>query len=102
MIRSRHNQLNAKGSVNFPGFNPEAFRSFRRVARLSEEQFKEIFRGSPIKRAKWRGLLRNTLVAMGNSGNSSFRPILEKCATSGDELLAEHARWALKQLRAQN
>src|SRR4029077_1661881 len=35
---------------------------------LKEEEFREVFRGSPVKRAKWRGLLRNAGVAMENSG----------------------------------
>lgn len=67
------------------------------LAGLSEEEFKETFRGNPVKRAKWRGLIRNTLIAMGNSGNPAFRPVLEKFAATEDALLAEHARWALKQ-----
>ena len=67
------------------------------LAGLSQEEFKETFRGNPVKRAKWRGLLRNTLIAMGNSGNPAFRPVLEKFAATEDALLAEHARWALKQ-----
>jgi len=42
--------------------------------------------------------VRNALVAMGNSGNPKFRPVLEKFAASPDPLLAEHAKWALAQL----
>ncbi len=65
------------------------------LASLTEEEFREVFRRSPVKRARGRGLLRNTIVAMGNSGNARFRPLLEKFATSDDTLLAEHAQWAL-------
>jgi epoxyqueuosine reductase len=68
------------------------------LAALTEDDFRRAFRDSPVKRAKHRGLLRNTLVAMGNSGNAAFRPTLEKFAASKDSLLAEHARWALNQL----
>ena len=35
---------------------------------LTQEEFREIFRGNPVKRTKWRGLLRNACVAIGNSG----------------------------------
>jgi epoxyqueuosine reductase len=35
---------------------------------LSEDEFREFFRGSPVKRTKWRGLLRNACIAAGNSG----------------------------------
>jgi epoxyqueuosine reductase len=68
------------------------------LARLGEEEFQRVFRGSAVKRVKRRGLLRNTLVAMGNSGNQRFRPLLEEFAASDDALLAEHARWALGRL----
>ncbi|HLD78502.1 MAG TPA: tRNA epoxyqueuosine(34) reductase QueG [archaeon] len=65
---------------------------------LTEEEFKQVFRQSAVRRAKHRGLVRNALVAMGNSGNPKFRPVLEKFAASPDPLLAEHAKWALAQL----
>ncbi|MGH9814002.1 MAG: tRNA epoxyqueuosine(34) reductase QueG, partial [Candidatus Acidiferrales bacterium] len=68
------------------------------LASLTEGDFKRLFANSAIKRTKHRGLLRNTLVAMGNSRNPRFRPLLECLATSEDSLLAEHARWALTQL----
>ncbi|MFQ5779130.1 MAG: tRNA epoxyqueuosine(34) reductase QueG, partial [Terriglobia bacterium] len=68
------------------------------LAGLSEERFRQVFRGSPLKRAKWRGLVRNVLVAMGNSGNRKFRAVLKRFAASDDPLLAEHARWALNRL----
>jgi epoxyqueuosine reductase len=38
------------------------------LAGLSEAEFREVFRGSPIKRTKWRGLVRNACIALGNSG----------------------------------
>ncbi|HXE75108.1 MAG TPA: tRNA epoxyqueuosine(34) reductase QueG [Candidatus Xenobia bacterium] len=68
------------------------------LASLTEDDFKEVFQSSPVRRAKWRGLLRNVLVALGNSRNSRFRSLVEKFAASSDSLLAEHARWALAQL----
>jgi epoxyqueuosine reductase len=76
------------------------------LASLTEDQFREIFHGSPIKRAKWRGLVRNACVALGNSGLQSGRPgypairaRLESLADSGDAVIAEHARWALERLQ---
>ncbi|MBI2956875.1 MAG: tRNA epoxyqueuosine(34) reductase QueG [Acidobacteria bacterium] len=71
------------------------------LASLGEEGYRRVFEKSAVRRAKWRGLVRNTLVAMGNSGNARFRPLLEKFAAGDDPLLAEHARWALQQLEAQ-
>ena len=68
------------------------------LAEMNEEQFRETFRGSPIKRAKYGGLKRNVAIAMGNSGNCDFIPQLEKMASDSDPVVAEHARWALQQL----
>jgi epoxyqueuosine reductase len=69
-----------------------------RLARLSDEEFREAFRRSPVKRAKRRGLLRNVAVAIGNAGDTSRRPILDRLAADNDPLVREHARWALARL----
>jgi len=69
------------------------------LAGMSQEDFSKTFRGSPIKRTKYAGLRRNVAVAMGNSGNAEFIPLLEKMAAEDDEVVAEHARWALAKLR---
>ena len=45
-----------------------------------------------------RYLRRNALVAAGNSGEASLVPLVEGYAEGEDELLAEHARWALERL----
>ena len=74
---------------------------------LSEDEFRRAFRRSPVKRTKWRGLLRNACVALGNSAITPENPAyprimqrLEKLASAEDALVAEHAKWALEQLRA--
>jgi epoxyqueuosine reductase len=68
------------------------------LANLTEEEFREFFHRSPVKRAKYRGLLRNVAVAMGNSGLPKFRPALEKLTQHPDSVVQEHARWALERL----
>jgi epoxyqueuosine reductase len=70
------------------------------LAEMTEEEFRERFRGSPIRRAKRAGLRRNAVIAMGNSGNRRFVPMLEKLATDEDPVVAEHARWAARKLAA--
>jgi epoxyqueuosine reductase len=72
---------------------------------LTEADFRELFRGSPIKRTKWRGLLRNACIALGNSGirprmaeHRRVADALERLAASEDEVLAESARWALSRI----
>jgi epoxyqueuosine reductase len=69
------------------------------LAEMSAEEFRKAFRGSPIRRAKRSGLLRNVAIAMGNSGNRDFLPALEKLAADPDESVAESARWAKDRLQ---
>jgi epoxyqueuosine reductase len=69
------------------------------LARLSVEEFREVFRGSPVKRARFNGLRRNVVIAMGNSGDQRFLPVLEDLIHDEDAMVAEHARWALQRLR---
>jgi len=67
---------------------------------LDEKQFKEKFRGSPILRTKRRGFLRNVCVALGNVGDKSALPALEKASQDAEPLIAEHARWAMEEIKA--
>lgn len=76
------------------GGNPELIP----LLKLSEEEFRERFRGSPIKRAKRRGLLRNVCVALGNSGDRSAVPALCEALGHEEPLVRGHAAWALGQL----
>lgn len=69
-----------------------------RLAEMNEEEFRRVFRGSPVKRAKYSGLRRNVIVAMGNSGNREFILQLQRMAEDSDPVAVEHARWALKKL----
>jgi epoxyqueuosine reductase len=65
---------------------------------LSADEFRSMFRGSPVKRTKYSGFLRNVAMAMGNSGDAKFRQVLERLAAADDETVAEAARWALDAL----
>jgi epoxyqueuosine reductase len=65
---------------------------------LSEEEFRERFRRSPIKRAKRRGFLRNVAVALGNSKNPKAIPALARALQDPEPLIREHAAWALGQI----
>jgi epoxyqueuosine reductase len=74
------------------------------LAGLSQQEFSAVFRGSAVKRAKWRGLVRNACVALGNSGverSAAAYPrvirLLDRLAVSEDSLIAEHAKWARAQ-----
>ncbi|MDE3199052.1 MAG: tRNA epoxyqueuosine(34) reductase QueG, partial [Acidobacteriota bacterium] len=73
--------------------------SLDRMAGLTPIEFQEMFRGTPVSRARYSGFLRNVAVAMGNSGLEKFRQPLEKLAASGDPVVAEHARWGLGRIQ---
>ena len=67
---------------------------------VSDEEFTKIFAGTPIMRAKRRGLLRNACVTAGNSGDKSLTPYLKKLVErEDDDMLKEHAEWAIGQLK---
>ncbi len=68
------------------------------LAALTEAEFRARFRHTAVSRARYSGFLRNVAIAMGNSGTPELREPLERLATGSDELVAEHARWALTRL----
>ena len=71
------------------------------LAAMQPDEFRTVFRGSPIRRTKLTGLRRNAVVAMGNSGDMKFVPTLERLAEDADSVVAEHARWALDKLNSE-
>jgi epoxyqueuosine reductase len=68
------------------------------LAEMHVEEFRERFRGSPVRRAKLQGLRRNAAIAMGNSGDRRLLPLLRKLSNDSDPVVAEHARWAARKL----
>ena len=68
------------------------------LAEMTEEEFREKFRGSALRRTKRSGLRRNAVIAMGNSGDQRFEPLLEKLKTDSDKVVADSADWAGKKL----
>lgn len=65
------------------------------LLRLDDEEFGEMFRTSPIKRARRAGLLRNVCVALGNWAEAEAVPILIRALDDGEALVRGHAVWAL-------
>jgi len=68
------------------------------LAEMSAEEFRVTFRGSPVGRAKRNGIRRNAAIAMGNSGDQEFLPLLETLADDEDKSVAESAAWAQSRL----
>jgi epoxyqueuosine reductase len=77
------------------------------LAGLTEEDFRKVFRGSAMKRAKWAGLMRNACVALGNSRiregtveGARMVKLLERLEESENSTVAESARWALSRIQS--
>ncbi|HYK50058.1 MAG TPA: hypothetical protein VEU94_10065, partial [Terriglobales bacterium] len=51
-----------------------------------------------VRRAMRTGLRRNAVIAIGNSGDRSFAPLLERLRADEDEVVAESADWAARRL----
>jgi epoxyqueuosine reductase len=82
-----------------PAFTARHFApSLESLVALSEDDFREAFRASPVLRAKYAGFLRNVAIAIGNTGRARFLEPLEKLARFPDELVAEPARWAMERI----
>lgn len=72
-------------------YNPD----LESLLNIDIEEFRTIFKNSPVKRSKRRGFLRNVLVAAGNSGNKKFSPAVSKLLYDEEPLVRAHAVWAL-------
>jgi epoxyqueuosine reductase len=66
---------------------------------LTADEFRSRFHGSPIRRAKRRGLLRNVAVALGNLKSRDAVPALIRALDDDEALVREHVAWALGQIR---
>ena len=62
---------------------------------MTQQEFSRRFKGSPIKRTKRRGFLRNVLVAIGNWGEPRAVPALKDALADDEPLVRSHAAWAL-------
>lgn len=65
---------------------------------LDDAGFREVFSGSPIKRIGRDRMVRNCLIAAGNSGDPALRPAVAALVNDPDPVVSEAADWALKKL----
>jgi epoxyqueuosine reductase len=65
---------------------------------FTPEEFRTRFKGTNVLRAKYRGFIRNCLVAAGNSKRPELREDVARHLQSEDEMIREHAQWAMDQL----
>jgi epoxyqueuosine reductase len=73
--------------------------ALRDYLKLSGEEFRLLFRNSPIKRIQRKGFLRNVCVALGNVGDLTDLAALEKATADPEPLIGEHAAWAIERIR---
>ena len=76
------------------------------LAGMDEIEFRRIFRGSAVRRTKWRGLVRNACIALGNADLPSgtpvhrrIREVLKRLCEADDTVIAESALWALSRIQ---
>jgi epoxyqueuosine reductase len=79
-------------------FRPRALPRLTEFLSWDEAKFRAFFRGTPIFRIKRRGFLRNVCVALGNVGDESVLPALERALDDTEPLVREHAAWAIDQI----
>jgi epoxyqueuosine reductase len=68
------------------------------LAEISEEDFRQTFRNSPVKRTKRNGLRRNALIAIGNAKDRSLLPVLDRAINDPDVNVSDAAKWAREQI----
>jgi epoxyqueuosine reductase len=94
------NRFAREGSMMRPHGRPDlAAPDLIELLSLDEPAFARRFAGTPIRRTKRRGLLRNVCVALGNIGDESALPALSRAAADPEPLIAEHARWAIERVK---
>ena len=96
--------VNDDGPPGLDAFAPvtpdDAYPDLERLLALGKEEFRERFRGRPVARARYGGLLRNACIALGNLGDERAVPVLAKALLHEEPLVRGHAAWALGRLGA--
>ncbi len=82
-----------------PKFQPRDFPTLCDFLTWDEATFTARMQGSPMRRLKVHRLKRNVCVVLGNVGQLGDIPALERVAGEGDAMVAEHAHWAIEQIR---
>jgi epoxyqueuosine reductase len=75
--------------------------TLEKLAAITESEFRRLFATSPVSRSRYRGFLRNVVLAMGNAADPRFRPVLERLAAHEDPVISSHASWALERVHGE-
>lgn len=68
------------------------------LAELDDAAFRELFRGTPVKRTGRDRFVRNVMIAIGNSGDPTLVPVVRRRLSDASELVRAMAVWALSRL----
>ncbi len=86
-------------SADFLRYDPEwVAPQLIELLALDEAGFRARFKGTPLLRAKRRGLLRNVAVALGNWGSPAALPVLAQALHDAEPLIREHIVWAIERI----
>ena len=90
----------AEGPVKAEAGQPQGLTALDllELAEITEQEFHNRFRGTPVMRAKHAGIRRNACVALGNIGDPAAVPVLRRVLGSAEPLVRGHAAWALGQI----
>lgn len=80
-------------------FKPRELPALREMLLWDETTFVETMRGSPMRRLKLQRFQRNICVVLGNVGTIEDLSALENVASAGDPMVAEHALWAIREIK---
>jgi epoxyqueuosine reductase len=72
--------------------------SWAELLEMTPEAFGALFRGTPVKRLKYAGFMRNACIAAGNTGDLSLLPRVARLAAHDLPLVRAHAVWAVRRL----
>ena len=90
------NRFAGQGDPDFGSDRPGP--SLTEELSISAQEFNQRFKGTPVKRAKRRGYLRNVAVALGNTGDMHALPVLQNALDHEELMVREHAKWAIEKI----
>jgi epoxyqueuosine reductase len=91
------NRFAGEGNPAFGDKDP--IHSLTEELTISNQEFNQHFKQSPIKRARRRGYLRNAAVALGNTGDMLALPVLQNALNDEELMVREHAGWAIEKIQ---
>ena len=83
-------------------FTPRELPTLGEMLAWDESSFSDRLQGSPMRRLKLRRFQRNLCVVLGNVGTVADLPALELVSSGGDEMVAEHASWAIEKIKGRD